>query len=79
MTIVERAWSPRGEVVLRRAGDQQPTASDALYDSAAIPHDTRWDLLLPGRQATLRYLEDVRDRVLDRLRTVRARVASEPE
>src|SRR5262245_57523074 len=42
--------------------------SDALYDSSAIAHDTRWDLPLPSRSATLDYMGEVRDRVLDRLR-----------
>lgn len=40
---------------------------DSLYDSAAIAHDTRWDLLLPSRQDTLAYLTAVRDGVLDRI------------
>jgi iron(II)-dependent oxidoreductase len=43
--------------------------ADSLYDSSAIPHDTRWDLPLPSRSATLRYLCEVRDRALDRLRS----------
>jgi iron(II)-dependent oxidoreductase len=37
--------------------------ADQLYDSAAIPHDTRWDLGLPVRADTLDYTERVRDRV----------------
>jgi iron(II)-dependent oxidoreductase len=55
--------------VLRRSGDPKPIRADAdaLYDSAAIPHNTRWDLPLPGREESLRYLEEVRDRVLERL------------
>ena len=37
--------------VLRHAGKEQPgrADADALYDSIAIPHDTRWDLPLPSR------------------------------
>src|SRR5438094_13917 len=56
--------------VLRHAGRQGPMRedADALYDSAAVPHDTRWDLPLPGRAETLRYLEDVRDGVMELLR-----------
>ena len=27
--------------------------ADALYDSAAVPHDTRWDLPLPSVESTL--------------------------
>src|SRR5713226_9560697 len=41
--------------------------ADALYDSAAVVHETRWDLPLPGRDETLRYLNDVRDLVVQRL------------
>jgi len=38
---------------LRRAGDTAPIRADAdsLYDSAAIPHDTRWSLPLPSGNA----------------------------
>lgn len=54
---------------LRQAANQPPVRSgvDGLYDSAAIGHDTRWDLLLPSRQDTLAYLTDVRDAVLERI------------
>src|SRR5437764_10476835 len=37
---------------------------DALYDSMAVAHDTRWELALPSRDATIRYISEVRDRVL---------------
>ncbi|MGH7395667.1 MAG: DinB family protein, partial [Candidatus Methylomirabilales bacterium] len=55
--------------VLRYASRQKPIRKegDALYDSAAIPHDTRWDLPLPSREETLAYMREVRDRVLERL------------
>jgi iron(II)-dependent oxidoreductase len=54
--------------VLRRDGRSSVRAdADALYDSAAIPHDVRWDLFLPSREETLRYLTDVRDRVIEKL------------
>src|SRR6185503_13667674 len=33
--------------------------ADALYDSAAVAHSTRWDLPLPKFDATLAYLEAV--------------------
>jgi iron(II)-dependent oxidoreductase len=54
--------------VLRRAGQEsvRPDA-DALYDSSAVPHDTRWDLPLPSRAETLAYLDAVKDRLLARL------------
>jgi gamma-glutamyl hercynylcysteine S-oxide synthase len=46
--------------------------ADALYDSSAIAHDTRWDLPLPGIAATHAYLDEVLERA-------RARLAAEPE
>ena len=54
---------------LRHAAGKAPMRadSDALYDSAAIPHDTRWNLPLPSRDDTLDYLIAVRDRVLERI------------
>src|SRR5215470_10858490 len=54
---------------LRHAGGQSPIRSDgdALYDSAAIAHDTRWSLPLPSRANTLAYMTAVRDRVLERI------------
>ena len=42
-------------------------AADALYDSATVAHETRWDLPLPGRSATLDYQDRVLGRVLTRL------------
>ena len=55
--------------VLRHAGGQAPLRADgdSLYDSAAIPHDSRWDLPLPSRANTLAYLVSVRDLVLERI------------
>ncbi|HLY67847.1 MAG TPA: selenoneine synthase SenA, partial [Chloroflexota bacterium] len=41
---------------------------DDLYDSAAVPHDTRWDLRLPSRDETLRFMQAALDPVLDGLR-----------
>ncbi len=54
---------------LRHAGGEAPMRadSDSLYDSAAIPHDTRWNLRLPSRDDTLAYMRAVRDRVLERI------------
>jgi iron(II)-dependent oxidoreductase len=46
--------------------------ADALYDSAAVAHDTRWDLPLPDLAATRAYLANVLERV-------RGRLAREPE
>lgn len=55
--------------VLRHACGAPPVRddADALYDSIAIPHDTRWDLPLPTRAATLAYMREVRDRVIEKL------------
>lgn len=54
---------------LRHAGGASPIRdnADSLYDSAAIAHDTRWDLPLPTRADTLSYMTAVRDRVLERI------------
>jgi iron(II)-dependent oxidoreductase len=54
---------------LRHVGGEAPIRadSDALYDSAAIVHDTRWSLPLPSRAETLAYMTTVRDRVLERI------------
>jgi iron(II)-dependent oxidoreductase len=41
--------------------------ADALYDSSAVAHDTRWDLPLPTLQATQDYLSAVLERVVERL------------
>ncbi len=41
--------------------------ADTLYDSAAVAHDTRWDLLLPSRAETLAYMQHVLDQVVTRL------------
>jgi iron(II)-dependent oxidoreductase len=55
--------------VLRHVGHHDPIRpdADALYDSAGVAHDIRWDLRLPNREETLRYMSTVRDRVVERL------------
>ncbi len=40
---------------------------DALYDSAAVAHDTRWDLPLLARPRVLRYLAETLERSLEAL------------
>lgn len=40
--------------------------ADKLYDSAKIPHDTRWNLPLPNRAGTLAFLRQQLDAVLER-------------
>jgi iron(II)-dependent oxidoreductase len=55
--------------VFRRGGQPSLRAdADALYDSSAVAHDTRWDLLLPTRAQSLAYMRQVLERVLDRFR-----------
>ena len=53
--------------VLRHFHQQAPVLSqgDALYDSARIAHDTRWDLPLPSEAETINYKRRVLDRVID--------------
>ncbi|MPY77643.1 MAG: ergothioneine biosynthesis protein EgtB [Actinophytocola sp.] len=53
--------------VLRRACGHDPILpyGDALYDSGAIPHDTRWWLRLPSREDTVDYVRTVGQRVAD--------------
>jgi iron(II)-dependent oxidoreductase len=49
---------------LRTARGRAPLVphSDALYDSAKVAHDSRWDLPLLDRKSTLEYLETVLER-----------------
>ena len=57
--------------VLRHVCNQEPIRedADAIWDSIAIPHTTRWDLPLPSRDETVAYLCEVRDRVLEVLQS----------
>ena len=41
--------------------------ADSFWDSAEVAHDTRWELPLPSRKETLQYMQQVLDRVLERL------------
>jgi iron(II)-dependent oxidoreductase len=52
---------------LRHFRGERPVlnGSDNLYDSARIPHDTRWDLPLPSLHKTLSFMQQVLDRVVD--------------
>ncbi|MQA77357.1 MAG: ergothioneine biosynthesis protein EgtB [Streptosporangiales bacterium] len=62
------AWFQE-KFVLRDACGEPPLmdAVDALYDSGAIPHDTRWHLGLPSRADTVAYVERVAERVAERV------------
>jgi iron(II)-dependent oxidoreductase len=52
--------------VLRHAAGRPPLRADAdaLWDSAAIAHDARWDLPLPPLPETLGYMREVEESVL---------------
>ena len=60
--------------ILQRAYGQTPLndAAQSLYDSIAIHHHERWDLPLLSRKATLAYMQQVLDGLLERLGTGRA-------
>lgn len=51
---------------LRHLWGEPPSRSDgdALYDSAAVAHDTRWELPLPSMSETLAYGEEIASRVV---------------
>jgi gamma-glutamyl hercynylcysteine S-oxide synthase len=54
--------------LLRRGGEASLHAdADALYDSSAVAHATRWGLPLPSRRDTLSYMRQVLDRVAEKL------------
>jgi iron(II)-dependent oxidoreductase len=56
--------------VLRHARGRPPLRGDgdALYDSAKVAKDTRWDLPLLERDATLAYMREVLERTLEAAR-----------
>lgn len=63
------AWFQEHWVMRHQGGEKLSLENaDALYDSMAIPHDTRWDLPLPDRRGTLEYMEQSLERTLARLR-----------
>jgi iron(II)-dependent oxidoreductase len=53
--------------VLRHLQSRKPRRanSDNLYNSTDIAHDARWEILLPTRAETLRYMESVLDDCLE--------------
>jgi iron(II)-dependent oxidoreductase len=55
--------------VLRHLRRCRPLLSeaDALYNSAAVAHDTRWELRLPSVESTVRYMNETLERTLDLL------------
>jgi ergothioneine biosynthesis protein EgtB len=65
------AWFQEYWCLRRKAPDRfaEPLlrGADALYDSAKVAHDTRWDLPLPGLGATRGFHEEILERVIRRL------------
>src|SRR5262249_49881670 len=61
------AWFQEKWVLRRDGRPSLCDAADSLYDSAAIPHDVRWDLSLLRRQQTYDYMQCVLDHVLERV------------
>jgi iron(II)-dependent oxidoreductase len=55
--------------VLRHLRNERPLLEngDLLYNSTDVAHDTRWELLLPSRSETLRYMEVVLERCVGSL------------
>jgi iron(II)-dependent oxidoreductase len=53
------AWFQEKWCLRHLRGQSLRADADALYDSAAVLHDTRWDLALPDRAGTLAYMRDV--------------------
>src|SRR5262249_21617166 len=59
------AWFQEHWVLRHAAGQASARAdADALWDSSAVAHDTRWALPLPALEQTLGYMRDVEARVL---------------
>jgi iron(II)-dependent oxidoreductase len=60
------AWFQE-KFVLRQAAGAPPLVpyGDSIWDSGAIPHDTRWRLALPSRSQTLEYMREVGERVAE--------------
>lgn len=64
------AWFLETWALRRTLGlDSLRSDSDALWDSAAVAHDIRWDLDHPSRGETLAYSAAVRERVVEELRS----------
>lgn len=53
--------------VLRHLNGRQPLLADgdAMYDSARVAHETRWNLPLPTKTQTMDYMQSVLDQILD--------------
>jgi EgtB-related family protein len=53
--------------LLRHLKKQNPLIKngDELYNSSEVAHDTRWELLLPSREKTLEYMDQVLERGIE--------------
>jgi len=53
--------------VLRHLRKRSPLLEngDSLYNSTDVAHDSRWELLLPARSETLRYMENVLENCIE--------------
>jgi len=67
--IAHIAWFQE-KWILRHTLGRDPVRADgdALYDSAKVAHDTRWDLPLPSRSETLQFMTEVLSRSREALR-----------
>lgn len=55
--------------VLRHLRGEKPLLADGdqFYNSTDVAHDTRWELLLPNRDKTLTYMDEVLERCIHRI------------
>jgi iron(II)-dependent oxidoreductase len=53
--------------VLRHLKQHKPLhpGGDQLYNSTDVAHDTRWELLLPSREQTLDYMNEILERAIE--------------
>lgn len=62
------AWFQENWILRHLGGVSGACAeTDALYDSMAVAHPSRWDLVLPPRAKVLDYLAHILDCILERL------------
>ena len=64
------AWFQERWILRRRGAPSLLPGADEIYDSATVPHDTRWDLPLPTRAATLDYMDRVLRRAITQVHAV---------
>jgi iron(II)-dependent oxidoreductase len=60
---------------LRQGSEERPSIlpnADALYNSATVPHDSRWELPLPSFADTIAYRDEVLERLLAGLKSGKA-------